>query len=127
MKNKHFKIGAFSKYILGLLCVMLASGCSNVNYLSRGQLQHKLYIDSQSQKAKDKNYGALQFKSNVKASPEASEEDDESPGRLFILQKRKGVYIGETIFHENKDKKYFFSLGLDYKHKAPTFGFRLEF
>jgi hypothetical protein len=111
------------RFLLSLfLCSpLIACESSNFSYVSRERLKSdQLYLVTQSESMNKKptSYGAIKFQTDDMA---------ENEGRLFLLQKKKSTYQAETMFKSTKDKKYFFSMGLDYKKKAPLMGLRVEF
>lgn len=123
-------------YLASVMALLLGA-CSNVDYISREDLKNSKYDGSKSVLTKSTDYGAFKFKkkkiqkSNLNDDVQDAQNlyfnEEKDDGRLYILQKKKGAYQIETKFYENKNKSYFFSLGLDYKNKAPRVGFRLEF
>src|SRR3989338_8174147 len=101
--------------ILGIvLCVPIAA-CSSVSftkfnsdfsYVPREQLDYDpLYLTERSDNSV-KNYGAIKYK---------TDEMNENEAQLFILNKNKGIWQAETMIKQTKDKKFFFSLGIDRK------------
>jgi hypothetical protein len=101
--------------------LIACNSSTNFSYISRDGLKRDtLYLTNQSTSIEKKptSYGALKYQ---------TEDMDDNEGYLFLLQKKKSMYQAETMFKSTKDKKYFFSMGLDYKKKAPTIGFRVEF
>lgn len=48
-------------------------------------------------------------------------------GQVFLLQRKKSVYMAETKILDTGKKRYFFSLGVDSRSKMPAVGFRMEF
>lgn len=113
---RYFGIG-----ILAILGAILSS-CGmteNFRYVSRGDLAYDpLYLMAKPEMQKTSNYGAIKF------TP-ADANDNE--GNLYVLQKRHGVYQAETMFKQSKNKKYYFSFGMNYREKQPAIGFRMEF
>jgi hypothetical protein len=94
---------------------------SNFKYVSRDSLKNdSLYLTEQSQSTQKKptSYGALKYQ---------TEEMNDNEGYLFLLQKKKSLYQAETMFKSTKDKKYYFSFGIDARKKGPAVGFRVEF
>jgi hypothetical protein len=107
--------------LLGIaLCMpLMACGTSDVNYISRSGLAiDPLYITNKSEMKRPTNYGAIKFQKL---------DDAQNEGSLFVIQKKKGVYQAETMFKSEKDKKYYFSVGMNYRNQAPTVGMRIEF
>jgi hypothetical protein len=106
--------------ISALVCApIVACGTNNIHYIAREDLDSDpLYMLNESDMVKPKNYGALKLQKN-------DMELDE--GNLYILQKKKGIYQAETMIHKANDKRFYFSLGVDYKERTPHIGFRLEF
>lgn len=101
------------------LIPLVACSSSDFVYVNRDDLTHDaLYIAEKPDMIRPTNYGALKLR---------SEEQEHDKGNLFILQRNKGVYQAETMFLENKDKKFYFSFGMNYREQAPKVGLRVEF
>lgn len=106
---------------ISALCLVLTGcGAGDVSYVSRGELKSDpLYLIGRSDmENQPTNYGAIKFK---------QDDDMDHEGRLFLLQKKKGVYQTETLLMTHNDKRYYFSVGVNYKQKSPMVGLRIEF
>ncbi len=105
--------------LLSICMAVSACGTSNFNYVSSEDLlEDPLYLTTKDPSDDKSNYGALRFN-------EASANDEDA--QLFILQKEKGAYIAETMLKNKNSKRYFFSVGVDYRKSMPRLGFRIEF
>ena len=110
----------YLRIVAASLCLFIAScGVSDVTYVSRANLlTDPLYIINESEMKRPTQYGAFKLQ-------EKDASDDE--GLLFVIQKKKNVYQTEMMFKATEDKKYYFSVGMDYKNQTPTVGLRIEF
>ena len=109
------------KKLLSLVLFLPLVGCgfSDMNYVSRQNLNSDpLYQLDRSDMTLPTNYGAIKFQ---------EQDDSDSEGRLFVLQKKKKVYQVETMLKATKDRKYYFAVGMDYKTQAPHLSLRIEF
>lgn len=110
--------------LLALVSVCFAvSACNTVDlsYISRDEIKQEAFAPEMASyfEKKPMNFGAIRL-----SSSDAKEGD---PGQIFVLQRRKSVYMFETKVRDTGDTRYFFSAGIDYKNKTPAVGFRVEF
>jgi hypothetical protein len=132
---------------LGALTIML--GCAtdmDMNYISRDEIKNDPFYERyESHTRKPMSFGALRFKHKAPASlvPQSlvndsapaldagakkySKAETEAEDSLFFLQRHQGVYYGETMVGGEDGKRYYFSLGVSAKDRAPMMGFRMEF
>lgn len=115
-------------YITTLLSIqmLLLTACAGFDYVSRGDLDDEPeYIASRYAENGSLKLGALRFNrsgydylnGSVKYNRYFSLEDAASDGGLLVFQRDDGRYFVETLFLENKKRKYFFSIGF-----KPEFG-----
>lgn len=106
--------------IISILCLSVqACNSDDYAYVTREDLTNDaVYLVQKSEMKQPKNYGAIKV---------VSEDQNEDEGQLFLLQRKKGTYQTETMFHKTKDKRFYFSVGMNYKDKEPRVGLRMEF
>jgi hypothetical protein len=111
---------SYLRMIAAVLCLFVVScTATDVTYVSRSSLlMDPLYIINESDMKKPTQYGAFKLQ---------GKDDSENQGMLFVVQKKKSVYQTEIMFKATEDKKYYFSVGVDYKNQTPAVGFRVEF
>lgn len=106
-------------YIAMLSLGLTACSSFDVSYIERKDLKDDpKFLEVKSNTRELGKYGAIKLK-------EADKEDGES--RLFLLDKKDGAYMAETMVTKGLSSKYFFSFGLDYRNRTPRVGFRVEF
>ena len=110
--------------MLMLLCyVVSACGMYNVQYIDRDSIKsvafagHKPHYKSG--ESKPTRLGALHFSKKDAAK--------DAQGRMFLLQRKRGVYMTETKIGESEKRRYFLSIGVNPKTQDPSIGFRMEF
>lgn len=93
----------------------------DISYISRNEVKSASFAQEKPRYIEKKplSLGALRL-----SSKNAKEGD---MGQIFMLQRKKSVYMAETKIIDTGKKRYFFSLGVDYKSKTPAMGFRMEF
>lgn len=98
---------------------MACGSADSINYVSRDVLDNDpLYQVGRSDMKIPTNYGAVKMQDF---------DDADHEGKLYVLQKKKKVYQVETMFKANREKKYYFAVGMDYKNQAPHVSLRVEF
>lgn len=112
-------------YKTGLItfCCYAISACSfgNVSYISREEVKSVSFAQEKPRylEKKPMSFGALRF---TKKDAKPGEM-----GQVFLLQRKKSVYMAETKILDTGKKRYFLSLGVDTRSKAPAATFRMEF
>jgi hypothetical protein len=101
--------------------VLNACSSIDVSYISRDEMKSSAFAQEKPRYVEKKplSLGALRL-----TNKNAKEGD---MGQLLILQRKKSVYMAETKIMDTGKKRYFFSLGIDYKSKTPALGFKMEF
>ncbi|MCE3231956.1 MAG: hypothetical protein K0R98_213 [Rickettsiaceae bacterium] len=128
MSVKNITALSFIKIVfkLGLCSVLAACSTTNFSYVSRQNLQSDPLYQNEGHynpnaivtEKKPMSLGALKFQS------EGMNPDE---GKLLLLQRKKGIYMAETMIQGEKKRKYFFSFGIDPKKQASVIGFRMKF
>lgn len=122
LHNAIRELNLYKINMLFLAC-FATSACNtvDVSYISREEIKSVSFAQEKPQyfEKKPMSLGALRF-----TSKDAKEGD---PGQIFLLQRKKNVYMFETKVKDDGKKRYFFSAGIDYKEKTPAVGFRVEF
>lgn len=103
VKQKLTHIAVGEKYSLG--------------YLTSDDLDSPALSEYQSVASKRSNVGAIRF----------SNHDDKKASKLFTLYREHKRFMAETKIHEQGDKKFFFSFGVDRETHMPALGLRVEF
>ena len=124
MLPNNFKNGTklYKAGLLALICFSI-NGCSSmdISYISRDEIKKVSFAQVMPKyiEKKPMSLGAIRL-----INKDAKEGE---MGQILLLQKKKGVYMVETMVKDTGKKRYFFSLGVDYRKKTPAIGFRMEF
>ena len=117
------KSGVLSRVAVMALICSSVSACNSmdVSYISRDIVKGSAFAQEKPNYTEKKpmSLGALRLTNKDANEGEA--------GKLLLLQRKKSVYMAETMVKGEGKKRYFFSVGVDYKSKAPAIGFRMEF
>lgn len=112
-----------SAVLVGLVFATSACTSTDVSYITREEIKGNAFTQEKPRYAagdsRPMQLGALRM-----TNKDAREGD---PGRILILQRKQGVYMAETKLNSESKRRYFFSLGIDPRSKAPAMGFRMEF
>ena len=106
------------------LCFIISACASpmKVSYVSREEIKTNAFFTSEQPRYIEKkpmSLGALRITRKDAAEGEM--------GQVFMLQRKKSVYMAETKIMDTGKKRYFLSFGIDYKSRTPAAGFRMEF
>lgn len=115
-RNNFYKAG-----LLVLASVVIGACGTDISYVSREEIKSNAFAEIKPRylEKKPMSLGAIRL-----TSKDAKEGE---LGRVFLLQRSKGVYMAETMVKDTGTKRYFMSLGIDSRSKAPAFHFRMEF
>jgi hypothetical protein len=114
----------YTASLLALVCFAI-SACSTVDikYISREKVKSASFAPNMPHynagDSKPMQLGALRF--TRKDAP------DGDAGKVFILQRKRGVYMTETKVYDSGKKRCFFSIGVNPSNGNPAIGFRMEF
>ena len=105
--------------LVGFSLLLSACGSESVSYVTKDSLKYDpMYEQNHSEIRNSKHYGAFKFQ-------EKYDSDDE--GKLFVIHKNRGAYEAETFWKESDKKRYYLSMGLNYRERMPMMGFRVEY
>jgi len=88
-----------------------------VEYIPRAELKQAGYFGEASQTRNSTKFGAFRLTLN----------NNKKDGKTVIIQRSKGVYMGEVMFHKIKNQRYYFSAGINTRRQATEVSFRIEF
>ncbi len=97
-------------------------GDTKLEYLTSRELK-KEYAQDQSSNVRRSNLGAIKL-GKVKNFSEPNKKEET---RIVTFYRRNKSISAETKLFETKNKKFFFSFGLEKKFTAPKIGFKMEF
>ncbi len=109
---------------MALVCFAI-NACSTVDikYINRETVKGAAFMEEKPfyhrGDARPTQLGALHL------TPKYALKD--SPGQLFILQRKRGIYMTETKIGGTGKKRYFLSIGVNPVRMEPAIGFRMEF
>lgn len=122
-KNKN---GTLFKSAVMVVLIFTTCACNTVDisYINRETIKTSAFAAHKPHYAvgdsKPMQLGALRLTDKDAKEGEA--------GRIVILQRKRGVYMAETMINTDSTKhRYFFSVGIDPRNRTPALGFRMEF
>lgn len=110
--------------LLLLVCFAI-NACSTVDikYINRETVKSISFAENKpfyrEGESKPTSLGALRF-----TNKDAREGDS---GKVYLLQRKRGVYMTETKIGDTGKKRYFLSVGVNPSTGKPAIGFRMEF